>query len=79
MNHCGKFGYALWASAANLFTRNGPLRGVKPHSKKICDYFRGMGSCTGFDYALAPNQSPERIATQKYFISLLYPLKGHCY
>jgi hypothetical protein len=33
--HCGGFGYALWATAADLVMRYGPLRGMKQYSKNL--------------------------------------------
>jgi hypothetical protein len=35
MGHCGGFGCALWATAADLVMRYGPLRGMKPYSKNM--------------------------------------------
>jgi hypothetical protein len=47
MGHCGGFGYTLWATAANLVMRYGPLREMKPYSK-ICIDFCAMGHSAGF-------------------------------
>jgi hypothetical protein len=43
MGNCGKFGYALWATAANLVVRYGPLWQI---------WLYTMGHCIGFGYAL---------------------------
>jgi hypothetical protein len=43
MGHCGEFCYALWATAVNLFVRNGPLRRI---------WLYAMGHCGGFGYKL---------------------------
>jgi hypothetical protein len=51
MGHCGIFGCMLWATAADLVMRYGPLRGTKLYSK-ICIDFCAMGNSTGFGYAL---------------------------
>jgi hypothetical protein len=42
MGHCGKFGYAQWATAANLVVRFGPLRQI---------WLYVMGHRGGFGYA----------------------------
>jgi hypothetical protein len=45
----------LWATAADLVMRYGPLQGMKPYSKKkICIEFCAMGHSAGFSYALWP-------------------------
>jgi hypothetical protein len=46
MGHCGGFGYTLWATAANLVMRYGPMREMKPYSRICIDF------CAGFGYAL---------------------------
>jgi hypothetical protein len=51
MGHCGGFGCALWATAADLVMPYGPLREMKPYSK-ICIDFCAMGHSAGFGYAL---------------------------
>jgi hypothetical protein len=51
MGHCGGFGFTLWAIAADLVMRYGPLRGMKPYSKICIDYCT-MGHSVGFGYAL---------------------------
>jgi hypothetical protein len=43
MGHCDKFGCALWATAANLVIRYGPLWWI---------WLYTMGHCGGFGYAL---------------------------
>jgi hypothetical protein len=35
MGHCGGFGSTLWATAADLVMRYGPLHGMKPYSKNV--------------------------------------------
>jgi hypothetical protein len=50
MGGWGKFGYVLWATAADLVMRHGPLLRMKPYSK-ICDDFCAVGQSTGFGYA----------------------------
>jgi hypothetical protein len=39
MGHYGEFGYALWATAADLVMRYGPLRGMKLYSKNYIDIY----------------------------------------
>jgi hypothetical protein len=51
MGLCGEFGYMLWATAADLVMRYGPLRGMKPYSKDLID-FCAMGHSTIFGYGL---------------------------
>jgi hypothetical protein len=63
MGQCGKFCYALWATAVNLVVqrataadlvlRYGPLREMKLYSK-ICIDFCAMGHSSGFGYAYGP-------------------------
>jgi hypothetical protein len=43
MGHCGKFGYALWATATNLVVRYWPLRHI---------WLYAMSHCGGFGYEL---------------------------
>ncbi len=43
MDHCGEFGYTLWATAANLVMRYG-------QRQQICFYV--VGRCGGFGYML---------------------------
>jgi hypothetical protein len=64
MGHCGKFGYALWAIAANLVVRYGPLRQI---------WLYAMGHCGGFVCA-KPITIAQNYAT--VFKSLPYHLKG---
>jgi hypothetical protein len=62
VGHCGRFGYALWATAADLVIRYGPLRriwlctmghcGEWSSTVKICIDFSAMGHSAGFGYAL---------------------------
>jgi hypothetical protein len=53
MGHCGKFGYKLWATVADLVMRYGPLHGMRSYSTvKICDNFCAMGHNAGFGYPL---------------------------
>jgi hypothetical protein len=35
MGHCGKFGYVLWATAADLAMHYGLLQGMRPYSKNL--------------------------------------------
>jgi hypothetical protein len=35
MGHCGKFGYVLWATAADLAMHYGPLQGMRPYSTNL--------------------------------------------
>ncbi len=48
---CRKFGYALWANAADLVMRYGPLPEIKL-CNKICDDFSTVGHSAGFGYVL---------------------------
>jgi hypothetical protein len=50
MGHCGKFSYALWATAANLVVRYGPLGQI---------WLYATGHCGGFGYALWANMRYE--------------------
>jgi hypothetical protein len=43
MGHCSGFGYMLWAIAADMVMRYGPLRRI---------WLYAMGQCGGFAYAL---------------------------
>ncbi len=52
MGHCGKFGCALWATAADLVMSYGPMCGMKPYKKKICDNLCALGHSAGFGDAL---------------------------
>ncbi len=62
MGHCGGFGYALWATAADLVIRYVPLRriwlcamghcGEWSITIKICIDFCAMGHSAGFGYPL---------------------------
>jgi hypothetical protein len=52
MGHCGEFGSALRATAADLVTLYGPLCGMKPNIKKIWVDFYAMGHSARFGYAL---------------------------
>ncbi len=62
VGYCGKFGCALWATAANLVIRYGPLRriwlcamghyAVWGRTLKICYNFCAMDHSTGFGYVL---------------------------
>ncbi len=62
MGHCGGFGYALWATTADLVICYGPLRriwlcamgqcGEWSRTVKICIDFCAMGHRAGFGYAL---------------------------
>jgi hypothetical protein len=62
MGYCGKFGYTLWAIAADLVTCYGALRGMNLYSKKSVtisalwaiaqDWFCAIGHSTGFSYML---------------------------
>jgi hypothetical protein len=62
MDHYGKFGCALWATAADLVLRYGPLRRIWSCAMghcaecsrivKKCSDFCDMGHSAGFGYAL---------------------------
>jgi hypothetical protein len=62
MGHCGKFGYTLWATAADLVMRYGPLRSRRSYSKNLLRFLRygpyrriwlfAMGRGAGFGYPL---------------------------
>jgi hypothetical protein len=52
MGHCGEFFYALWATAADLAMRSGPLRRI---------WLYAMGHCGGFGYALWATAGNEAI------------------
>jgi hypothetical protein len=62
MGHSGVFGYALWATVADLVIRNGPLRRIWlcamghcaewRRTVKIFSDFCAMGHSAGFGYAL---------------------------
>jgi hypothetical protein len=65
LGYCGKFGYALQATAANLVMRYGPLWRIWLYTMgqclegsltvkivKICNDFRAIGYSAGFGYVL---------------------------
>ena len=65
MGHCGEFGYALWATAADLAMRYGPLRRI---------WLYAMGHCGGFGYALWAIARNEVVQYKSEIISALWAI-----
>jgi hypothetical protein len=51
IGHCSEFGYMLWATAAHLVMRYGPLRKRKPYSTNLW-HCHTVGHSAGFGYVL---------------------------
>ncbi len=77
VGHCGKFGYELRATAADLVIRYGPLRGMQQYSENLYRFLRcgpsrriwlcALGHKAVFGYEL---QAVASVAEPKPFVRL---------